>query len=162
VGRLGLGARHRLGRDSLIDPGPRADRAASTVTASATVTASWPTLQFPSLRFGGREPAALSSLIFFVVTMRGLLLISLCCCLFSFVNCAVKIEGTLAGGEVAKGKWTPNYSFLQPFKKKVEKVLPSGKVEKIHNFLENIHVPGCSLDIVVRFFDLKALFQSLL
>jgi hypothetical protein len=86
-----------------------------------------------------------------------LLVIALACCLFSFVNCSVKIEGTLAGGEVARGKWTPNYSFLQPFKAKVEKALPNGGLKKMHDFLENIHVPGCSLDIVV----MNILFKSL-
>ena len=75
--------------------------------------------------------------------------IAMACGLMSVVVGGVKIEGTLAGGEVARGKWTPNYSFLQPFKKKVEKLLPGGGVEKVHNFLENIHVPGCSFDVVV-------------
>jgi hypothetical protein len=78
-----------------------------------------------------------------------------CSCLSSLVSGAVKIEGNLAGGEVARGKWTPNYSFLQPLKKKVEKILPNGGIEKVNNFLEHIHVPGISLDVVVRIYYLK-------
>jgi hypothetical protein len=81
-----------------------------------------------------------------------LLVIALVCCLFSFADCSVKIEGIIAGGEVARGKWIPDYSFLLPFKKKMETVLPNGGVEKVHNFLENIHLPGCSLDVVVTFY----------
>jgi hypothetical protein len=82
---------------------------------------------------------------------RALLLIAVACGLISFVAGVVKVDGTLAGGEVARGKWSPNYSILQPFKKKVDKI-SNGRVEKIHNFLENIHVPGCSFDVVVRIY----------
>ncbi len=56
---------------------------------------------------------------------------------------------------VSGAEWTPNYSFLQPLKKKVEKILPNGGIEKVNNFLENIHVPGISLDVVVRLYYLK-------
>ena len=70
----------------------------------------------------------------------------------TFIDAAVIIEGNLQGGEIAKGRWQPNWSILQPFAKKAEGVLPDSskkEVKKLSHILEHIHTPGCSWDLMV-------------
>ena len=76
----------------------------------------------------------------------------LACGLISFVSAGVIIEGNLQGGEIAKGRWKPYFSFLQPYAKKAEDALPQStkkEVKKMSELLEHIHTPGCSWDLMV-------------
>jgi hypothetical protein len=70
----------------------------------------------------------------------------------SLVDAGVVIEGNLHGGEIAKGRWQPNWSILEPFAKKAEEALPDSskkEVKKLSQILEHIHTPGCSWDLMV-------------
>ena len=71
----------------------------------------------------------------------------------SSANAAAKIEGSIQGGEVAKGKWKPNFSLLQPFERKLEKALPQSakkEAKKLSELLDHIQTPGCSWHLTVR------------
>ncbi len=80
----------------------------------------------------------------------------LVCSAAAFVDAGVLIEGNLQGGEIAKGRWKPDLSVFSPFAKKAEENLPQSsrdEIKKIHHFLEHVHTPGCSWDLMVSVFS---------
>jgi hypothetical protein len=96
--------------------------------------------------------------------MRWLLSAIFLACSAVAVNAGVLIEGNLQGGEVAKGRWKPDLSAFHPFAKKAEEALPptsKDEVNKLKHFLEHIHTPGCSWDLVVRLLRFGALITRI-
>ena len=64
----------------------------------------------------------------------------------------VVVQGTLKGGEIAKGRWKPAASWFQPALDKVEDKVPDEAKKGLHglrNTLEHIQVPGATWNLMV-------------